>query len=164
MPVAGVLPTTPLRISEAGVLKVAEQLKAWKLEKVVELPGIDIGGGSRTASGESFYDWGNRQFESGRGVLLRGDPFSTADDAELYIYATRYYDLAFEGPRYPYVLSRPSGGWSHSALPHPDDPTRGLYREARVASGLRFLNNAEIAFVGGGVFLLGAVIWASTKG
>lgn len=108
-------------VTPAGRAAVEAALKNWQLTRELSQPGIAFAQAAR-GSGPSLYGWLSNQAASGRGLLLRGNPFTIAPGAELYAYATRYYDLAFSGPAQPFVLTPPDGGWRHSGLPDPKDP------------------------------------------
>lgn len=116
-----------IRVRQDGIMKVADALKNWSLVAEKELRGfaasqsVPAPYGDRTA-----FTWAEEQQAKGRGILLRGNPFALRTGNELYVYATRYIDLAMSDPNMqPYVLSMPmhNGGWYLAALKeHPDDP------------------------------------------
>jgi hypothetical protein len=116
-----------VRVRHDSILKVANALKNWSIIAEKELPGfaasqsVPAPRGDRTA-----FTWAEEQQARGRGILLRGNPFALRTGNELYVYATRYIDLAMSDPNMqPYVLAMPmlNGGWYLAALKeHPDDP------------------------------------------
>jgi hypothetical protein len=139
---------------------VVESLRGWALSKGLEHPGIAFAAAKRDAPGLSLYEWASSQNDSGRGILLRGNPFATAPGSELMAYATRYWDLGFAGPAVPYILLDPPRGWRHTNLPDASDDPRPATSQARVASGPRLVF-AVIALATVGFF-----VWAlgRTKG
>lgn len=139
---------------------VVESLRGWTLVKTLDHAGIAFAAAKREAPGASLYEWASGQNDTGRGILLRGNPFATAPNSELMAYATRYWDLGFAGPAVPYILLDPPRGWRHSNLPDANDDPRPPTSQAGVASGPRLVF-AVLAFATVGFF-----VWAlgRTKG